>query len=197
MGRSIAITLIVMLFVGSAAWADTTTVLDFEGFLDSTAITTQNAGLTFTNATVLTAGIGLDESEFPPFSGVNALFDDSGPISITFSTPVTTVAGYFTYFSQLTLQAFDGSGNLLGFVVSAFNSNAGLSGDPGSSPNELLSLSFASGISSVTMTGDPGGSSFTVDNLTITTASAVPEPSTLVLLIGGLLLGTRKRSFWK
>src|ERR1022692_3582415 len=84
-----------------------TVTLDFEGFPDSTPLTTQYPGLTFQNATILTAGIGLNELEFPPHSGTNVVFDDGGPISILFDGPVLSFSGYFTYAEPLVLAAFD------------------------------------------------------------------------------------------
>lgn len=105
-------------------------VLDFEGFTDSTAVTNQYAGLVFTNATVLTAGISLNEFEFPPHSGSNVVFDDGGPMSISFTSPVAGFSGYFTYTVPITITASDASNNLLGSVTSLFSSNLALSGDP-------------------------------------------------------------------
>ena len=181
--------------------ADITTI-DFETFpdstpiADSTPITTQFPGLTFFNTTVITAGISLNEFEFPPHSGSNVAFDDGGPISIAFASPILSFGGYFTYAEPLALAAFDSTSAQVATAVSLFSSNLALSGDPGSSPNEFLQVSFASGISSVTMMGDPLGGSFVMDDVTYTTSQAtVPEPNSLILLltcIGGLLT-LRKR----
>jgi hypothetical protein len=44
------------------------TTIDFEGFPDSTIVTTQYPGLTFSNTIILTSGISLNEFEFPPHS---------------------------------------------------------------------------------------------------------------------------------
>ena|ERR1035437_4714231 len=176
-----------------------TVVIDFETFpdstpiADSTSITTQFPGLTFSNTTVLTAGISLNEFEFPPHSGSNAAFDDGGPISIAFDTPILDFSGFFTYSEPMTLAAFDSSSAQVASATSAFSSNLALSGDVGSSPNEFLSISFPNGISSVTITGDPAGGSFTMDDATYT--SAVPETSSISLLLTGTagLLAFRKR----
>src|SRR5262249_54506375 len=97
--------------------------------------------------------------------------------------------GYFTYAlsspTRLTLTAFDSSHAVLGAAVSPFFNDQGLSGDPGSAANEFLQLSFDN-ISFVTIAGDPGGSSFTADDLTYTASpTAVPEPSTLILVAAG------------
>lgn len=170
-------------------------VVDFETFPngtaipDSTSITAQFPGLTFTDTTVINSGISLNEFEFPPHSGNNVAFDDGGPISIAFATPVRSFGGYFTYAEPLTLAAFF-STTQVASASSGFSNNEALSGDPGSSPNEFLSVVFPSGISEVTITGDPLGGSFTLDDATISTIT--PEPSSLIWLVtitfGGLLL---------
>lgn len=172
-----------------------TVVLDFEGFSDSTILTTQYPGLTFSNTIILSAGIGLNEFELPPHSGTNVAFDNNGPISISFASPVLSFSGYFTYAEPLTLAGFNAAATEVASATSAFSSNLALSGDLGSTPNEFLQVSFAGGISSVTITGDPGGGSFALDDATITTADAtVPEPGTIFLLLTGTagLLACRK-----
>jgi hypothetical protein len=185
---------VLLLFAQASASAS---VINFEGPADSTPITNQYSGLTFADATILTAGISLNELEFPPHSGVNVVFDDSGPISITFSTPVLNVGGYFTYAEPLTLTAFGTGNNQVGQVLSLFNSNLALSGDTGSSPNEFRQLAFAGGIARVTIAGDPFGGSFVMDDLTYTPASTpVPEPASFVFLLTAaavMVAGRRRR----
>ena len=163
------------------------TTIDFEGFPDGTNLTTQYPGLTFTNATVIGAGISLNEFEFPPYSGTNVAFDDGGPISIAFASPILSFGGYFTYAEPLTLAAFDSTSAQVAAVASLFSNNEAISGDAGSSPNELLHVSFASGISSVTITGDPEGGSFVMDDATYPTPGpTVPEPGSILLLLTGM-----------
>jgi hypothetical protein len=162
-------------------------VIDFEGLEDFTAITDQysSSGIYFSGATVLTAGVNLNEFEFPPSSGSNVVFDEIGPISIIFATPVSSIGAYFTYLMPVAMDAYDSSNGLIGSVSSSFFSNLALSGDPGSSPNEFLQITYAGGISSVTITGDPDfGGSFTMDDVTF---SQVPEPGTLSLFMVGIL----------
>jgi len=160
--------------------------ITFEGLTDGTAVTNQFSNLLFVNAAIATAGVSLNEFEFPPHSGTNVVFDAGGPISISFLVPVTNVGGFFTYGTQLTITAFDASNNVLATLTSAFNNNQALSGDVGSHPNEFLSFSMVSGISRITISGDPGGGSFTLDDLTFDTAAPVPEPASLSLLLGGI-----------
>lgn len=166
--------------------------IDFDTLSDSEPVTTQFPGLTFTNATALTAGITLNEFEFPPHSGANVIFDDGGPMSILFAVLQASVGGFFTYLTPLTLTAFDGGGGVVATETSAFSSNLALSGDAGSSPNELLTVAFATGITTVTIQGDTSGSSLTLDDLTFSPltspAPSVPAPSSLFLMIAGLAL---------
>jgi hypothetical protein len=166
-----------------------TVTLDFEGFPDSTALTNQYPGLTFSNTTVITAGVSLNEFEFPPHSGTNVVFDDGGAISIDFASPILSFSGFFTYTVPLTLAAFDATSAQVASTTSTFSNNLALSGDPGSSPNEFLQVSFASGISSLTITGDPAGGSFVLDDATYGTGSStVPEPGSLALLLSGSMI---------
>jgi hypothetical protein len=165
--------------------------LDFEGFPDSTILTAQYPGVTFTNAIILTSGISLNEFEFPPHSGVNVVSDNGGPMTIDFSTPITSFGGYFTHLEPLTLDGFNAGDKQVASAASLFSNNLAClagppcSGDPGSSPNEFIQLSFTGGISSVTITGDPAGGSFVLDDATYTTSSApaVPEPWCFPILL--------------
>jgi len=167
--------------------------IDFESLSDGDAVTNQFFGVTFSNATVLTAGVSLNEFEFPPLSGSNVVFDGGGPVRIDFTTAMALVGGYFNYAVPLTLSAFDSSNALLGSVSSAFNANLALSGEAGSSPNEWLAFSGV-GIAYVILSGAVSGGSFTLDNLTYDNEVKVaPEPATLtLLLLGSAVLGYRR-----
>ena len=169
--------------------------ITFEAFADGDALTNQIAGLTFANTFVLSAGVSLNESEYPPHSGSNVVVDAGGAITVTFAIPVAAVSGFFTYCAPLSFSAFDSTNALIGTAASSFNSNTGLSGDAGSSPNEFLSLLSPLGIASIVILGDPAGSSFTLDDLTVTPfadATPVPEPSTLMLLGLGVAAACRR-----
>ena len=164
--------------------------IDFEGLPDSTDVSTtyQSLGVTFSNALAITAGISLDESEFPPHSGQNVVLDNGGPITLSFSVPVSSVYGYFTYASSLALNAFDATSTEVASATSLFSENFTSSGNP---PNELVGVSFATGFDSVTITGDPAGGSFVMDDLTFDTStsgtgSPTPEPSTWSLIVVGV-----------
>lgn len=172
-------------------WADT--VLTFEGFPDSTILTTQYPNVAFTNAIILTAGISLNEFEFPPHSGANVASDNGGAMSISFSTPVQSFAGYFTYAEQLTIDAYGAGNTLLASVTSPYSNNEALSGVPGSTPDQLLRVS-GSGIVRVSITGDPAGGSFVIDDATYGTA--VPEPAS-ARLFGIVALCVGFFAFWR
>ena len=161
--------------------------IDFEAFSDSQSLTNQIAGVTFRNATVLSAGISLNELDFPPHSGANVIVDDGSPLSISFGAPVLSIQGFFTYTIDVLMRAFDVGGNVVASATSLFQSNLADIGDPGSSPNELISVAFASGISRVEIQGDTAGLSFVMDDLTYRAGGpgggTTPEPGTLTLLL--------------
>ena len=168
-------------------------IIPFENFFNDGDVVGQVGPLLFTNATVLTAGISLNELELPPMSGVNVISDIGGPMRIDMVNPIASLGGFFTYSTTLTFKAFDASDNLLGEVSSAFASNLALSGDPGSSPNEFLELAFAN-MAYVTITGDLAGSSFAADDLVID--PLVPEPSLVALtLLGAVACWRRRKRF--
>lgn len=137
---------------------------DFENFDDGAAIT-QYANLVFANSTVIASGISLNELEFPPHSGSNVVFDDGGPMTITFNGTVSSFSGYFTHTARLTLTAFDAANNPVASKTTASVNNLGLSGDSGRTPNELVGISFAGGISKVVISAASGGNSFTLDDI--------------------------------
>src|SRR5580765_1660101 len=74
------------------------TLIDFEELLDLEHVSTQYSGVVFENAVALTAGLSLDEFEFPPHSGSVVVTDAGAPIQIRFANPVTSVGGFFTHF---------------------------------------------------------------------------------------------------
>lgn len=176
-----------------AIFADVITI-DFEGLGDSTFIATQYPGVTFSNAIILSAGISLNELEFPPHSGDNVISDFGAPISITFSSPISSFGGFFTYLAPLTVEAFDSSSSLLASVTSQFVNNLAClggppcSGAPGSAPNEFLRVDSQFGISAITIAGNLDGASFALDDVTYSAAEMnPPEPSSAVLLLFGIL----------
>lgn len=174
-GRCLGLTtLLLSAFTVNTAYAST--VYDFEGFADNTNLVNQIAGINFSNATVFTAGVSLNEISFPPKSGLNVVASDLDTISLAFNNPVFAVSGYFTFADQIILEAFDINNILLGSVQSVAANVLG--------SWENIAISY-SGISLLKITG---ASQFTVDDLSIASA---PEPSALLLIGAGGLLGAR------
>jgi hypothetical protein len=186
MFRSIRVAVFVVCLGFTTAAAHAAPIVDFEGLIDGESLTSQIPGFTFTNATVLTAGLTLNEFEFPPASGSNVAADDGGPMRIDFASPIAAFSGRFTYSASLTLAAYDPFDTPLASVTSAFLENFVSSGGI---PNELLELAAAN-ISYVTITGLAFGGSFTVDDVS---ARAVPEPATALLVALGAAAVVRRR----
>jgi predicted heme/steroid binding protein len=173
-------------------------VYNFDTFDDATSLTTQYAGLSFTQSTVIKAGQSLNEASFPPHSADGVVFDDGGPITIVFSTPVFSVGGYFTYTSGLTFAVYDAGNALIGELFSAYANNIAEGvGDAGSVPNELIQFASAGGlIARITITADAGGSSLVLDDLTVDDgATSIPEPSSIALMAGVIAAGLRRRGW--
>jgi hypothetical protein len=169
-----------------------TATLDFDtGLASEDLVISQFPGLTFTNAIALQSGVSLNEFEFPPHSGEFVVGDHLDYLQIRFATPATEFSAYFTYVARLTLTAYDASDAIVASATSLFSSNAVLSGEAGSTSNELLSLTAAD-ISRVTIQGGGGGDSFAMDDLTY---DAVPEPGMALSVCAGLLglLAIRRR----
>lgn len=158
--------------------------IDFESLLQGAPVGSPFAGIAFANAIVLTAGATLNEFEFPPHSGFQLAGDEGAPMRISFDLPVSDFSAFFTYAVPLTLTAYDAGGNLVGSATSRFASNLALSGDPGSVSNERIELTHASGYSSLVIVGAAAGTSFTIDDITL--SSPIPEPQSVVLLLAGL-----------
>src|SRR5262249_55316111 len=137
------------LLVSAAATPSYAALIDFEDLNDLDSVTTQYAGVTFSNAIALSAGISLNEVDFPPHSGSNVIVDAGAPMSLTFAGAVSAFNGYFTYAAPLTLTAYALDGTALGSTASASSTNVG------TSPNELLSLSGLGSIYSILIAGDP------------------------------------------
>ncbi len=158
-------------------------------------------GVTFGNTVTLSAGVSLNEFEFPPRSNFNVISDDGGPIAIFFSLPQSSVLVFLTYAEPIVIDAFDSSNAFLGTVHSAAPclSNLALSGTSGCLPNEQLTLMGIGSISRLRIAGNGLGGSFVLDDLTFSgngVSTEVPEPSQQTLLVvgllGGLLLKSRK-----
>lgn len=167
--------------------AASATVITFEGFPDLTVLTNQDFGngVTFAGATVLSAGGSLNSGNFPPHSGINVVYNPSGPMQLNFTTASDFFSGYFTYNQQLTVTAYDSANQQVDQVISACAANYVGSGC--GAANEFLEVTDPGNIAYVVITGG-GGNNFTLDDASFTGSRdpGLPEPATLVMLLGGL-----------
>jgi hypothetical protein len=174
------------LFACCDAYAD---VITFDNLPDGTIVTNQFAGVSFTGAQVLTAGVDLNPL-FPPVSNPNVVFDFlNGTITATFTTPVTSVGAFVTGNTSITESIFRGA-TMVGSVSTGGANFIGAG--TGLPPNIFLSISDFD-ITRAVFTDT--GNSFTLDNFTFT-----PVPSPIVgaglpglILACGVLLGLARR----
>ena len=169
--------------------------LDFETVDDLAVVTTQFAGVTFGNTLALVSGAEggtLNELEFPPHSGATVVIDLFGAITIAFDTPVAAASGFFTDTAPVTITAFDALLAPVATATSDFDRNTVVQGEPGSAPNELIELTFAAGISSLTVQGAVNGMSFTLDDFTFIPrrplVAAEPPMAALFVLVAATVL---------
>lgn len=166
---------------GSAASA---ALVTFEGFSDGALLVNEVAGVSISGGTVLSAGIGLNELDFPPNSGVNVLAALSGPLSFDFGVPMAASA-YIVVSEQLSVNAFDPLGQLLATFNAPFASNLGVPA--------LFDFSWA-GASRYALVSAQG---FVIDDLRFDAGPLeVPEPSSLALTaiaVSGLGWALRRR----
>ncbi len=175
--------------------------IDFEGpsFVESSSAGSVVPGVTFANDQIAAAGSTLNEFDYPPRSGTQALLDAAGPIEVSFAAGVYSVGAYVTYATAVTLEAFDSLGASLGQIASSYAENF-VGAAPGQgTPNEFLSFSDAAGrIHSVRFSGDPLGSSFVLDDLSFDDGRVAQVSAPPTLLLAGLGLvwaaSTRRRS---
>jgi len=171
-----------VLFLASAvASPASAAVIDFESLALDEFVTNQFAaeGVLFSNAVNLVAGISLFDIAFPPSSGTNVIAGlDLGPIEATFPLGVSLVGLQMTTALDARVQFFDVLDALLGEILVA----------PNIGSHTLVSFDSSSAIARVTIGDQWMGSAFflTVDDFEFV-ASAVPEPTVIVLMISGLI----------
>lgn len=154
----------------------------FEQFTDTFPLTNEVSGLTFSGGNVLTAGVSLNEFDYPPSSGSNVLAALLGSLTVNADTPFDQFSASFTFEDSLNFSGFDNLGNLLFIFDSPVASNLGSHTLIGQSAPGIASLVVAS----------QSGTPFTMDDFDIG-VSSVPEPGTLGLLTLGAAAGATVR----
>ena len=146
-------------------------VLDFEGLPEGQAAGTAISGVSFTNATVLQSAASLNESEYPPRSGTKVVCDIGGPIKVVFSQSVKSFTAYITHSQTVTLKLLASNGGVISQTTVAGDNRQG----SGKAPNEAIQLTSDAGFTQVELSSAPGGSSFTMDDIS-TTLFVPPAP---------------------
>lgn len=213
MRRILFVALPLFVFAFASRAGATPITIDFESLNDGDNPTTiLNA--TFSAGTILRAFDAptdpgsLNSVDFPPNSSYNVLSNLTSldpqtsaytPITITFTNPVYSVLGFFTFYDGVTFKAFDSGNNELA-TAPGTGDNTSTGATP--NPNVQLSLSSATPISYVTIdaAANTALNAIIVDDLTYDTANPndtqpapVPEPGSLLLLLTGGAALARKR----
>ena len=149
-----------------------TPVLDFESLPEGQAAGSQIPGVTFTNATVLQSAASLNEAEYPPKSGIKVICDVGGPMRVVFSQPIKSFTAYVTHAQAVTLKLLAGNGGVVTTSTASGDNRQG----GAKKPNEAIQVSSEDAFTTVELSGAPGGSSFTVDDIA-TVAYVAPAPT--------------------
>jgi hypothetical protein len=162
-------------------------VIDFEGYPSSVAITTQYAaqGPTFDGATILVQNVSLNPP-FPPHSGTDVVFDVTGAINVTFRAPVSSAGGYVTGNQVITLRCYNKAGTQVG--TDALPAANFLGANTGVAPNYFLGVQ-APGIVSCLL--QDHGNTFTLDDFTFDPTSSGRLPKAFNRHTA-VVLGTRE-----
>jgi hypothetical protein len=187
------IVVLCLIQIGFAPLVPATTI-NFDSLSDSQAVTNQFAGLgvTFSRTVALTAGVSLNELDFPPHSGQNAVTNLDGDMIIAFSQPTASVQGFFTYTQPITMMSFDANALLLGSVSSKAGcmTNIASAASLSCPSNEALGFGGNNNIKQVVI-----GGAFVMDDLSFETGTQiVPETTSVSLMALGLavLFGLRR-----
>lgn len=163
--------------------------LDFEDLADLTLVgeTYGYYGIHFANAIALRAGLSLNETDYPPHSGVTVISTATpGTLDIWFDSPRSVIGFYFTDESSMSLHFFVNP-DFTEFIGGCgfTDSNIGTIGDAscGTYPSfrSVRILSFSDG-------------AFTLDDIYLSpdnVPSPVPDPGSTLLLLGMGLVGLR------
>jgi hypothetical protein len=166
-------------------------VIDFEDLMEGDVLSSQYSGygVTFYNGTILMAGSMLNEIDFPPHSGNNAVVNLENPVWIHFdSLPTASVGAWFTWVNPFQLTAYNSTLALLETVSVTEPSHFGTP--------VFVGLSRAtSDIRWLAIVGDTP-ESFVMDDVTL--GSPVPEPSPIVLICAPIaIIALARMSRWR
>lgn len=169
--------LLIVVMVGAVQPSCAQTDINFDNLSDLTVVTNQysNLGVTFTGAVILTCGQSLNCPQFPPFSFPNVIYDGiNGIITATFDLNIagniTQVTARVTGNRNITMTAFDASGNVLATAETGGPNYVGVG-----SPNMLLTVQ-TSGPPIAMVTFHDSGNTYTVDDFTFFAGLRIIQP---------------------
>jgi len=151
--------------------SESSKTIDFEPLSNYDAVDDYygDLGVYFLGAVVLSQGENLNYEHYPPYSGVNVIYDDEyytdpGKITVLFDSAVTgyvtKVGGYVTGMFNVTMTAYDDDGSVLDSVETG-----GANYYPVGTPNMKLEITSTTNIAKVIFyNGGERANSYTVDD---------------------------------
>jgi hypothetical protein len=186
--------------VGPSAFVESSTLITFTGVLDGTEVNGLSVGgVLFSyslgnGSVIIDGGPGVTNNVNPP--NVVSIVDTSGVLTLTLPDLFDSFGyGYailntFPVSNATTITLFSGATNVGSLSYDAVSDPffaGGFAGIQSTIPFNNVAIAFNSTVVPA----------FALDNIRFTSASAVPEPSTMFLMLSGaavLLLQTRRRS---
>lgn len=162
-------------------------LIDFDNLEDFAVATSGISGVDIEGLVALSAGLSLNEFQFPPRSGSIAATNESSEVIFVFGPRIFSFSAYFSYVEPFQLFAYGVNGENLGIFPSAKNSHFADGDSLVNFIHEEIKIFAEEPISKIIISSD-STYSYVVDDVTFSHVTQVPELSTSMYFIFGLTL---------